>query len=81
MNREAPEAIIHDREPAFDNQRLRALFASEGVADLRCPRGSPLANAHVERMNGTLQRECTDHFLFLNERQLERALPLGVTRR
>ena len=69
-----PQGIVHDRDPAFDNAGFRELLLSQGVKDLRCPRRSPLANAKVERVNGTLQRECTDHFLFMNERQLQKAL-------
>lgn len=45
-----------------------------GLDFRRSPRRSPLANAKVERVSGTLQRECTDHFLFFNERQLQKAL-------
>ena len=70
----APQGIVHDRDPAFDNADFRELLSSQGVKDLRCPRRSPLANAKVERVNGTLRRQCTDHFLFFNEQQLQCAI-------
>lgn len=60
-----------DRDPVFSGATTRALLKSSNVKILRCPRKSPKANAFVERMNGTLQRECTDHFLFFGKRQLK----------
>ena len=37
-------------------------------------------NPFVERVIGTLRRECTDHLLVFSERQLERALREYVER-
>ena len=34
---------------------------------IRIPLMSPKANAHVERMIGSLRRECLDHLLVHNE--------------
>ena len=71
---EAPAGIVHDRDPAFESARFRDLLSLNQVKNLRCPSRTPIANAFVERLNGTLQCECTDHFLFFNEGQLQRAL-------
>jgi len=71
---ELPAGIVHDRDPAFESVQFRNLLNQNDVKNLRCPRRTPLANAFVERLNGTLQRECTDHFLFFNEAQLQRVL-------
>jgi transposase InsO family protein len=35
---------------------------------------SPKANAHVERMIGSIRRECLDHMLVHNEQHLQRVL-------
>jgi transposase InsO family protein len=69
-----PDGIVHDRDPAFESVQFRDLLNQNDVKNLRCPRRTPLANAFVERLNGTLQRECTDHFLFFNEAKRQRVL-------
>jgi transposase InsO family protein len=69
-----PDGIVHDRDPAFESVQFKGLLNHNDVKNLRCPRRTPLANAFVERLNGTLQRECTDHFLFFNQAQLQRVL-------
>lgn len=71
---QAPQAIVHDRDPVFESHRFKALLKQTDTKNLRCPKRTPIANAFVERMNGSLRRECTDHFLFLGERDLQRAL-------
>jgi transposase InsO family protein len=35
---------------------------------------SPWQNAYVERMIGSIRRDCLDHIIVLNERQLKRIL-------
>jgi len=69
-----PNALVHDRDPSFRPKEFKELLISSGIRQIRTPRMAPKANAHIERLNGTLQRECTDHFLFFNERQVERVL-------
>jgi hypothetical protein len=64
---EMPAGIVYDRDPAFESVQFKDLLKQNDVKNLRCPRRTPLANAFVETLNGTLQRECTDHFLFFNE--------------
>jgi putative transposase len=71
---EPPELLIRDRDPAFEHSNLDSILRSRGTQPIRCPRRSPKANAYVERLNGTLQRECTDHFLFFTEGQLKSTL-------
>ena len=41
---------------------------------IRIPLMSPKANAHVERMIGSLRRECLDHVLVHNEFHLQQVL-------
>jgi putative transposase len=70
----APNLIIRDRDPSFDGDEIENILKSTGTRFLRCPRRAPKANCFVERLNRTLQEECTDHFLFFSERQLENTL-------
>ena len=45
-----------------------------GIRGIPTPYGAPNASAHVERLIGTLRRECLDHMLIWNERHLRRVL-------
>jgi len=76
---EAPAGIVHDRDPAFESAQFQDLLSLNQVKNMRCPSRTPIANGFVERLclnfsSGTLRRECTDHFLFFTEAQLQRAL-------
>jgi transposase InsO family protein len=51
-------------------QRARRI----GIAAISTPIRSPRANAIVERVIGTLRRECLDHLLVLNEQHLRSVL-------
>jgi len=44
-----------------------------GIAVLTAPR-SPWQNPYVERVIGSIPRECLDHFIIFNERHLRRVL-------
>ena len=65
--------LVRDRDakftPAFDG-----IFAGEGLRVIRTPVRAPRANAHCERVIGTIRRECLDHLLILNQRHLEAVL-------
>jgi len=41
---------------------------------LRTAPASPWQNAYVERVIGSIRRECTDHLIAINERQLSTIL-------
>jgi putative transposase len=41
-----------------------------GIRGIAIPYGAPNAAAHIERMIGTLRRECLDRMLIWNERHL-----------
>jgi putative transposase len=45
-----------------------------GVRELLTAPQSPWQNAYVERLNGSIRRECLDHVIVLNEAGLRRVL-------
>jgi len=65
--------LIHDRDSIFSaslDESLRDL----GLEILKTPPRSPKANAHCERLIGTVRRECVDHVIPLGELHLRRIL-------
>ncbi|WP_455432717.1 integrase core domain-containing protein [Streptosporangium soli] len=54
---------------AFDT-----VFADAGLRVIKSPPQAPKANAHCERIIGTLRRELLDRVLILNEQHLRRTL-------
>jgi len=45
-----------------------------GIAEIVSAPRSPWENAYVERVIGSIRRECLDHVVIFNERQLRRVL-------
>lgn len=69
----APRYILRDRDSCYGDafqQTAQALTYNE---ILSAPR-SPWQNAYVERLIGSIRRECLDHVIVLNERGLRRTL-------
>jgi transposase InsO family protein len=71
----APAYSVRDRDGCYgpDFDRLLQSFGTEEV--LIAPR-APWQNPFVERLIGTLRRECLDHVIVWNERSLRRTLRL-----
>ena len=65
--------VIHDRDSIYAEGVDRTLRAM-GLQVLKTPVRSPQANAHCERLIGTIRRECLDFVIPLNERHLRRVL-------
>jgi transposase InsO family protein len=63
--------LIHDRDAIF-SAALDAHVKALGMRALKSPPRSPKANAHCERLIGTLRRECLDHVIPINEAHLRR---------
>jgi len=61
--------LLHDRDAVFSADADRAAKAM-GLRVLRSPVRAPRANAFVERLHGTLRRECLDWLIPLNERHV-----------
>lgn len=68
-----PRFLLHDRDAIFD-EAFRRSVAALGLTDVRTAPRSPWQNPYVERLIGSLRRECLDHVIVLNERHLQRVL-------
>jgi hypothetical protein len=69
----APRYLIRDRDTAYGPlfvQRLRAM----GIRDKPIAPRSPWQNPYVERLIGTIRRECLDHMIVFGETHLCRIL-------
>jgi len=70
---EAPRYMIRDRDRIYGavvTRRLRAM----GIRDKPIAPASPWQNGFVERLIGSIRRECVDHIIVLGETHLRRTL-------
>jgi putative transposase len=70
---EAPRDLLRDRDRlygAYFQQRVRHM----GIEEVLIAPKSPWQNPYVERLIGSIRRECLDHVLVLHERHLRRLL-------
>jgi transposase InsO family protein len=70
---EAPRHLIRDRDRAFGSAYTRRVHAM-GIRDHPIAARSPWQNGHVERLIGSVRRECLDHVLVFGEADLRRVL-------
>lgn len=70
---DAPRYVIHDRHRTY-GEVFRSRLQALGIAPIPTTPGSPWQNGHVERLIGSIRRECLDHIIVLNERHLRRLL-------
>ena len=70
---EGPRFLIRDRDDKFGAQ-FDNVLAGIGGKIIRTPVRSPRANSICERFLGSVRRECLDHVLILNEKQLRRTI-------
>ena len=68
-----PRFLIHDGDGSYGWEFRRALKML-GIEPMRTAPKSPWQNCYVERVTGTLRRECTDHVIAFGERHLRRVL-------
>jgi transposase InsO family protein len=69
----APRYLLRDRDASYGSEfrsRVEAMSITEVIT---APR-SPWQNAYVERVIGSIRRECLDHIVIFNERHLRRVL-------
>ncbi len=69
----APKYLIRDNDDKFGS-RFAAIAAGVGIKVLNTPRHAPRANAFVERLLGSVRRECLDHVLIFGERHLHHVI-------
>ncbi len=69
----APKYLLRDRDSIFGNT-FRQGVQSMGIEEVLTAFRSPWQNAYVERLNGSIRRECTDHIIVLGENYLRRIL-------
>jgi len=67
---EAPRYLIRDRDHAFDE--LAATVKAMGIQEVLTAPRSPWQNPFVERVIGSIRRECLDHVIIFNPRGLRR---------
>src|SRR5437899_5979135 len=69
----SPRYLVRDRDTAYGPvfvQRLRAM----GIRDKPTAPRSPWQNPYVERLIGTIRRECLDHLIVFGQAHLRRIL-------
>ena len=69
---QAPRYLLHDRDAAF--AAVETTVAGMHIQAVRTAPRSPWQNAYVERVIGSIRRECLDHVIVVNEAGLRRAL-------
>jgi putative transposase len=69
----APRFLLRDRDASYGrlfSKRIEAM----GISEVVTARRSPWQNAYVERVIGSIRRECLDQVVIFNERHLRRVL-------
>ena len=69
----APRYLIRDRDGAY-GQVFRRRLGAMGIRDRPTTARSPWQNGHVERLIGSIRRECLDHLVIVGEAHLRRVL-------
>jgi len=70
---EAPRYLIRDRDAIFGKDMV-ATTQAMGIEEVVIAPRSPWQNPYVERLIGSIRRECLDHMIVWNERSLCRIL-------
>ncbi len=69
----APRFLIRDRHRTY-GRTFRDHVAAMAITEVPTAPRSPWQNGYVERVIGSVRRECLDHVIALNDRQLKRVL-------
>ena len=75
---EEPRYLLRDRDAIYGEEFRRRAAALE-IKEVRTAARSPWQNPYVERVIGSIRRECLDHIIILSERHLKRVLSSYVT--
>jgi transposase InsO family protein len=69
----APRYLLRDRDASYGSH-FRNRVEAMGITEVITAPRSPWQNAYVERVIGSIRRECLDHIAVFNERHLHRVL-------
>ncbi len=69
----APRHVIRDRDGAY-GAAFRATVKAMDIEEVVTAPRSPWQNPYVERVIGSIRRDCLNHVIVLNERHLRRIL-------
>jgi putative transposase len=70
---EAPRYLLRDRD-RISSAAFRRRVRNRGIEDVVIAPQSPWQNPYIERLIGSIRRECLDHVIVLHERHLKRLL-------
>ena len=65
--------LLRDRDSIYGDY-FRSRIAGMGIEEVVTAARSPWQNPYAERLIGSIRRECLDHLIVLNEKQLRRIL-------
>jgi putative transposase len=69
----APKYLLRDRDGIYGTM-FQNRIKNLGINEVRTSRKSPWQNPYVERLIGSIRRDCLDHIIVLNEEHLKRVL-------
>jgi putative transposase len=69
----APRYLLRDRDTSYGGT-FRNRVAAMGIEEVVTAPRSPWQNPYVERIIGSIRRECLDHIIIFNERHLRHVL-------
>ena len=69
----APRYLLRDRDAIY-GERFQRRVQSMGIEQVLSAPRSPWQNPYVERLIGSIRRDCLDHTIVLSERHLRRIL-------
>ena len=69
----APRFLLRDRDSSYGVEFSKRVDAM-GITEVLIAPQSPWQNPYVERVIGSIRRECLDHLIIFNERHLRRVL-------
>jgi transposase InsO family protein len=70
---QAPRYLLRDRDRSY-GAIVRRRLGAMGIRDHPTAPRSPWQNGHVERLIGSIRRECLDHIVVMGEASLRRTL-------
>ena len=70
---QAPRYVLRDRDAIY-GQNFGAMMKGMSMEEVMSAPRSPWQNPYVERIVGSVRRECLDHVIVWNERSLRRTL-------